>query len=43
MRLAHRFGGDARSWLNLQTAYSVRVAEIANAKRIKKEIEPAAF
>jgi addiction module HigA family antidote len=41
MRLARYFGGDARSWLNLQAAYDLRVAEIANAKRIKKEIAPA--
>lgn len=42
MRLARYFGGDARSWLNLQAAYDLRVAEIQNAKRIKREIAPAA-
>jgi addiction module HigA family antidote len=42
MRLARHFGGDARSWLNLQIAYDLRVAEIANAKRIEKEVEPKA-
>jgi addiction module HigA family antidote len=42
MRLARYFDGDARSWLNLQTAYDLRVAEIRNAKRIKREIAPAA-
>lgn len=42
MRLARYFGGDARSWLNLQSAYDLRVAEIQNAKRIKREIAPAA-
>src|ERR1700688_566833 len=41
MRLARYFGGDARSWLNLQAAYDLRVAEIANAKRIEREIAPA--
>lgn len=41
MRLARYFGGDARSWLNLQVAYDLRVAEIGNAKRIKQEIAPA--
>ncbi len=41
MRLARYFGGDARSWLNLQTAYDLRVAEIENAKRIEREIAPA--
>jgi addiction module HigA family antidote len=40
MRLARYFGGDARSWLNLQTAYDLRVAEIASAKRIEREIAP---
>jgi addiction module HigA family antidote len=42
MRLARHFGGDARSWLNLQVAYDLRVAEIANAKRIEKEVVPKA-
>jgi len=42
MRLARYFGGDARSWLNLQAAYDLRVPEIRNAKRIKREIAPAA-
>src|SRR6266404_1169724 len=42
MRLARYFGGDARSWMNLQAAYDLRVAEIRNAKRIKREIAPAA-
>jgi antitoxin HigA-1 len=42
MRLARYFGGDARSWLNLQAAYDLRVAEIHNAKRIRREITPAA-
>ena len=40
MRLARYFGGDARSWMNLQTAYDLRVAEIENAKRIAREIVP---
>ncbi|MHB9101033.1 MAG: HigA family addiction module antitoxin [Sulfuricella sp.] len=42
MRLARYFGGDARSWMNLQAAYDLRVAEIENAKRIEREIIPAA-
>jgi addiction module HigA family antidote len=41
MRLARYFGGDARSWLNLQAAYDLRVAQIADAKRIEREIAPA--
>lgn len=42
MRLARYFGGDARSWLNLQAAYDLRVAETENTKRIEREIIPAA-
>ena|SRR6266850_1330778 len=42
MRLVRYFGGDARSWLNLQAAYDLRVAEIQNAKRIEREIAPSA-
>src|ERR1700692_830902 len=42
MRLARYFGGDARSWLNLQAAYDLRVAEIKSSKRIESEIAPAA-
>lgn len=42
MRLARYFGGDARSWMNLQCEYDLRVAEIAHAKRIAKEIAPRA-
>jgi addiction module HigA family antidote len=41
LRLARYFGGDARSWLNLQAAYDLRVAEKANARRIEREIVPA--
>ena len=41
MRLARYFGGDARSWLNLQAAYDLRVAELESAKRIEREIAPA--
>lgn len=42
LRLARYFGGDARSWLNLQTAYDLRIAEIALAKRVAREVRPAA-
>lgn len=41
LRLARYFGGDARSWLNLQSAYDLRVAEIAGAKRVAREVTPA--
>lgn len=42
LRLARYFGGDARSWLNLQTVYDLRVAEISSGKRVAKEVQPAA-
>jgi plasmid maintenance system antidote protein VapI len=42
MCLARYFGGDARSWLGLQSAYNLRVAEISNARRIAREVSPAA-
>jgi addiction module HigA family antidote len=42
LRLARHFGGDARSWLNLQSAYDLRVAEMKNAKRIAREVTPSA-
>jgi plasmid maintenance system antidote protein VapI len=40
--LAQFFGGQAQSWLNLQTQYDLRVAEIDKAALIAREIEPLA-
>jgi addiction module HigA family antidote len=40
LRLARHFGGDARSWLNLQIAYDLRRAEIESAKNIERTVEP---
>jgi antitoxin HigA-1 len=40
LRLARYFGGDARSWLNLQTSYDLRTTEIARAKTIAREVVP---
>lgn len=42
LRLARYFGGDAASWLNLQQAYDLKIAEKLAAKTIWKEIEPLA-
>ena len=42
MRLARYFGGDAQSWLNLQTLYDLRIAEKTNARRINQEVIPLA-
>jgi addiction module HigA family antidote len=36
IRLARYFGGDAKSWLNLQMIYDLRVAELASAKDISR-------
>lgn len=41
MRLARYFGGDAQSWLNLQTIHDLRVAERANGRKIAREVAPA--
>lgn len=40
LRLSPYFGGDPRSWLNLQLAYDLKVAEAAPSAEIKKEIRP---
>jgi plasmid maintenance system antidote protein VapI len=42
LRLATFFGGDAQSWMNLQLAYDLKVAEIQKLKTIKKEVVPYA-
>ena len=40
MRLAQFFGGDAQSWLNLQSAHDLRQAEIKNAAGVREEVRP---
>jgi addiction module HigA family antidote len=40
MRLARYFGGDAESWLNLQSKHELRTAELEAAEKIKAEIQP---
>lgn len=40
MRLARYFGGDAASWLNLQSMYDLRVAERQAQGNILRDIEP---
>lgn len=42
LRLARFFGGDARSWLNLQQMYDLKVVEREKARQIEAEIEPLA-
>lgn len=40
LRLARYFGGDAQSWLNLQTAYDLRLAQQKAQETIEREIFP---
>lgn len=42
LRLARYFGGDARSWLNLQAEYDLKVATAERGEKIVREIEPRA-
>ena len=42
MRLVRYFGGDVQSWMNLQTAYEVKVAQKALTRKIEKEVLPMA-
>lgn len=40
LRLTRCFGGDAQTWLNLQSMYDLRKAEIQNQSTIQKTIIP---
>ena len=40
LRLARYFGGDARSWLNLQAEYDLKTTISANGKAIEREVIP---
>ena len=42
LRLATFLGGDAQSWMNLQLAYDLKVAEQQKLKTIRKEVAPDA-
>ena len=42
MRLVRYFGGDVQSWMNLQTAFEVKIGQQVLAKRIEKEVVPMA-
>jgi addiction module HigA family antidote len=42
LRLARYFGTDAQSWLNLQAAYELRLAEIETGKAIERAVKPRA-
>ena len=40
LRLARYFGGDAQSWLNLQQAYDLKIAEQEVLPKIAREVQP---
>jgi addiction module HigA family antidote len=40
MRLVRFFGGDVQSWMNLQTAYEIKIAEATLTDRIDQEVTP---
>jgi addiction module HigA family antidote len=40
LRLARYFGTDAQSWINLQTAYDLGVAELAADEAINHVVKP---
>ena len=42
MRIVRYFGADVQSWLNLQTAYEIKVAEKLIAKKVLAEVPPMA-
>ena len=42
LRLARYFRTDAQSWLNLQSAYELRLAEIGSGKSIERKVKPRA-
>jgi addiction module HigA family antidote len=43
LRLERYFGSEAQGWMNLQSAYELRVAETSAGKTIAKEIRPLAL
>ena len=40
LRLARYFGGDAQSWLNLQSSFDLRRAELELRAAIEREVIP---
>ncbi|HVP78267.1 MAG TPA: HigA family addiction module antitoxin [Thermodesulfobacteriota bacterium] len=40
LRLARYFGTDPQSWINLQTAFDLRVAELAAGEAIHRAVKP---
>lgn len=42
LRLARYFGGDAQSWINMQSSYDLKVAQQKKGKMIEQEVSPRA-
>ena len=42
LRLARYFGGDAHSWMNLQTTYELRKVALEKGRTIEREVDPRA-
>jgi len=42
LRVSRYFGTTAQYWMNLQSAYELRVAELESGQNIKKSIKPHA-
>ena len=42
LRLARYFGGDARSWLNLQAEFDLKTAITNSGEAIEREVSPLA-
>ena len=40
LRLTRCFGGDAPTWLNLQSIFDLKIAEREKAKAIRAEVDP---
>lgn len=40
LRLARYFGGDAQSWMNLQSTYELKIADKQVGNQIKRSITP---
>ena len=40
MRLTRYFGGDVQSWINLQSAYDIKVAARTLVRRVEREVQP---
>ena len=40
LRLARYFGTDAQSWINLQAAFDLRVAELSAGTTIERAVKP---